>query len=321
VLNLTEKEKCGDHLVGIKMKYYELEPEENIFDTLLVDITHRCNMECANCYIPNRNIPDMDKNKLYEFLSRLPKRTDIRLIGAEATVRDDLFEIIKCVRKFGHHPALLTNGLRLASDKYVVGLKENGIKSLGLSMNGADNDDWYQLLDNGPFAKSKGKALKNCFKNKIIVHTNTIIVDQVNEDVVKRQIDLLVNTAQEFGRTFKKTNPVIARFKSVGQIGRYINSKKLSLENLIDIFLKSYPDAGISKEEILEKNKIQGHTECNSVLFYINTSAGSLGIKLTDWSVDDDGVPDSGSTRRGRVTQDFKCAPFFEHVKLNEFGY
>ena len=47
------------------MKYITLEPEDSIFDVLVADITHRCNMECANCYIPNREIPDMDISKLY----------------------------------------------------------------------------------------------------------------------------------------------------------------------------------------------------------------------------------------------------------------
>ena len=40
-----------------------------------------------------------------------------------------------------------------------------------------------------------------------------------------------------------------------------------------------------------------------------------------DWQVDDDGVPDRGNERRGRITQDFKTAPHFEHAKDNEFGY
>jgi len=44
-----------------------LNPEENTFNLLMVDLTHRCNMECANCYLPNRDIPDMDVDKLYEF--------------------------------------------------------------------------------------------------------------------------------------------------------------------------------------------------------------------------------------------------------------
>ena len=76
------------------MNYFELEPEQNTFSNIVVDLTHRCNMECANCYIPNRDVPDLDKEKLFEFLSRLPSRTYIRLIGAEPTMRNDLPEII-----------------------------------------------------------------------------------------------------------------------------------------------------------------------------------------------------------------------------------
>jgi hypothetical protein len=44
-------------------------------------------------------------------------------------------------------------------------------------------------------------------------------------------------------------------------------------------------------------------------------------IKVTDWSPEDSDIPDPGSIRRGRITQEFKVAPFFEHVKLNEFQY
>lgn len=300
------------------MKYYELIPEKNHFHTLLVDVTHRCNMECANCYIPNRSIPDMDVSKLYEFLKKLPERTDIRLIGAEATVRNDLPEIIQKVRELGHHPALLTNGLRLASEKYVKTLKTSGLRSLGLSMNGADNNDWYYSLDNGPYSKSKVKALKNCFKEKLVVHTNTIIVKNVNEEVIKKQIELLVNTAKETGRIFKKSYPIMARFKSVGQIGRYMESDAMNLEDLVDLFAEQM---SVDKKEIMRYNKIDGYVECNSVLFSYPTEVGDLLIKITDWTIDDDGIPDAGSVRRGRVTQDFKCAPFFEHVKLNEFGY
>ena len=67
------------------MKYFEQDPEDNTFNLLMVDLTHRCNMECANCYLPNREIPDMDVDKLYEFLNKLPKRVIVRLIGAEPT--------------------------------------------------------------------------------------------------------------------------------------------------------------------------------------------------------------------------------------------
>jgi len=45
------------------MPYTELLPQDNTFTNIVIDLTHRCNMECANCYIPNRNIPDLEVDK------------------------------------------------------------------------------------------------------------------------------------------------------------------------------------------------------------------------------------------------------------------
>jgi hypothetical protein len=57
-------------------------PEENPFQTVVADITHRCNMACRNCYIPNRSIPDMDTSWQLGIMGRLPRGTFIRFIGA-----------------------------------------------------------------------------------------------------------------------------------------------------------------------------------------------------------------------------------------------
>jgi len=35
-------------------------PEQSPYDIVMVDVTHRCNMTCANCYLPNRVLPDID---------------------------------------------------------------------------------------------------------------------------------------------------------------------------------------------------------------------------------------------------------------------
>ena len=53
---------------------------------------------------------------------------------------------------------------------------------------------------------------------------------------------------------------------------------------------------------------------------FINTDLGTI-YHTGDWKIDENGVPDSGNELRGRITQDWKTAPFFEHVKDNEFGY
>lgn len=125
-----------------------LPPNESMFETIMVDLTHRCNMHCANCYLPERHFPDMDAAKLIECLAELPKRTNIRLAGAEPTLRKDLPELITKIRALGHRVVLLTNGLRLANESYVRELKEAGLRHVYVSINGADNNDWYEQIDN-----------------------------------------------------------------------------------------------------------------------------------------------------------------------------
>ena len=87
-------------------------PSENTFETVMVDVTHRCNMACANCYLPDRTVPDMDIARLEDCLAAFPNRTNVRIAGAEPTLRRDLPEIIDMVRRNGHRAVLLTNGLR-----------------------------------------------------------------------------------------------------------------------------------------------------------------------------------------------------------------
>ena len=70
-------------------------------------------------------------------------------------MRDDLAEIISKVKSLGHRPSLTTNGLKLAYEPYVVKLKEAGLRLLLHSMNGADDDEAYQVLDNGKWATVK----------------------------------------------------------------------------------------------------------------------------------------------------------------------
>jgi uncharacterized radical SAM superfamily Fe-S cluster-containing enzyme len=82
--------------------------------------------------------------KMLEAISKFPKRTMIRIIGAEPTMRKDLPEMISRIKKTGNRCTLLTNGLRLSKDNYVKKLKQHGLRHCYLSMNGADNDDYYE---------------------------------------------------------------------------------------------------------------------------------------------------------------------------------
>jgi len=80
---------------------------------------------------------------------------------------------------------------------------------------------------------------------------------------------------------------------------------------------------GITVEQI---DRTSEQVENDSIVFPVNEKAGlmyksGIWIKLTNWDADGKTAPLLNSRRRGRITQNFKVAPFFEHVKENEFEY
>lgn len=311
------------------MNYFELEPEQNTFSNIVVDLTHRCNMECANCYIPNRDVPDLDKEKLFEFLSRLPSRTYIRLIGAEPTMREDLPEIISKVKSLGHRPSVTTNGLKLAQPSYVKKLKDAGLRLLLHSMNGADDDEAYKELDNGKWATVKVRALDNIFAERLPINTGTIIARGINDYVMNRQVEVFAERAIANGINFNTTPPYnkitpVLRMKSVGMIGRYMEGVSYTIDELTDMAVYRL---GIDKSDIIKtsagvvKAGPQSGEALTSYMFPYETEAGKVLIRLIDWQTDDDGVIDHDNPNRGRLTENFTVAPFFEHVKKNEYGY
>lgn len=291
------------------MKYIEIEPEQNTFKTLSIQTTYKCQMACLNCYLGDmlndKSIPDIDLDKFNEVLTKLPNRTDIRFIGAEPTMYPNLPFLIKTVRSKGHRPSLLTNGLKLRKESYVIELKEAGLNLLGISMNGGLDNKVYEEFDGGSYAKLKTIALDNCFKYNILPHVN-VIIDPSNIHIIPNLIDYMVECALKYNRKFSLIKyPVMLRLKSIGKIGNYRNTYTFTLSEMVDVMSKIHT--------IDSSNNIDGYEEDRSLIYNVETKAGPMWVKLTDWSVDDDGVPDAGSERRGILTENYKVAPFFEY--------
>ena len=293
--------------------YFEQAPENNTFYSIFVDITHRCNMECANCYVPNREIADMDKEKFYEVLRKLPNKTEIRLIGGEPTVRTDLFEIIAKIKEYGHRSTMQTNGLMLARPGYVRNLVSAGMRSIYISMNGADDNDVYEIMDGTRCAERKIAAWQACVDAKMNVNIGCILQKGVNDHVPQRIFEL----AKKIGG-----HPIL-RFRNVGQIGRYSIEKEdnwtfdevvgriCSICNVAPAWAKTF-------------NTVNGYVnESGSILFPLDETRRlkTTWVKITDWSPIDSKLPGGNRNRRGRITQDFKIAPHWEHVVMNENGY
>ncbi len=306
------------------MNHFELEPEENEFQTLFVDLTHRCNMACANCYIPNRTIPDMNEKALFEFAARLPNRVTFRLIGGEPTLRKDLPEIIRRLHDLGHATTLFTNGLRLESGDLVKSLKEAGLNRIQLSMNGGSLDSVYEIIDQGKVAERKIRALQNLIANQIITSVGMIVCGEVSIPAIQSMIPLIEKTYSEHApRKDKMLLIPTLRFRSIGRVGRYMNAE-MSFEELATLTSKAL-NHSLDKFEYAvcgsDFFRSSSENKTRSIKSKISSTVGLIHVKITDWKVDDDGVIEAGNRARGRITKNWKVAPFFEDIKINEFGY
>jgi molybdenum cofactor biosynthesis enzyme MoaA len=268
-------------------------PEECPFQTVIIDITHRCNMACRNCYIPNRTIPDLNSKWVTAMMRRLPRGTYVRLVGAEPTLHPDLPLMIAEARRCRLHPLVVTNGLRLADRTYLRELKTAGVQLVYLSFNGGFNDDMYEAIDDLRCAEKKIAALENLRAEHMCTAIGMIIARGVNESEPANVLRYIRGT--RFVREF--------RLRSIGAVGRYMDcTAPLTLDELRNVLA----NAGVERALIPRTATNDGHIELRD--------RGVLHIQLTTW-------PELGSTRRGRLTPEGTIQPFFEHLMTNADGY
>lgn len=266
-------------------------PEDSPFSVLFADVTHRCNMACANCYIPVRDLPDLPADWLYDVLARLPRRTRIRLVGAEPTVREDLPDLIRNVRRLGHIPVILSNGLKLGRRAYVDRLKAAGLRTLHLSMNGGLRDDLYQVLDGMPCAARKLAALDNLIAARMNVTVGAILVPGVTDDHLP---DFLTYLLERGVRD--------VHLRSVGAVGDHMPGEPFDLAGLEAQLRRALGPRAADLEVVSARGSS------------LDLRLGRVMIQLTQW-------PDMGSLERGRIAPDGFVEPMFESMQSNEFSY
>ena len=225
-------------------------------------------------------------------------------------MNDGLFEMIKIAKKYKHRPQILTNGLKLGQEQYVIDLKKSGLNWLGLSMNGGLDDEVYKRFDNDKYAKLKKRALEYCIKHKIVPHIN-IIVDPTNLHVINPLINYAIELCKKYNRKIGIGFPLTIRIKSVAKMGNFLNTYSFSIDELIKIIRKEF--GKFTDEKIIPNFMIDGIKESNTCMVYFETEVGKMGGKVTDWTIDDYGLPLTNSKRRGIVNENYDIEPFFEY--------
>jgi radical SAM protein with 4Fe4S-binding SPASM domain len=100
-------------------------------------VTYRCNANCAHCYNARpRNYPELDTENWQKIIDHLHSIgiPHICFTGGEATLRDDLPQLITSASSNGQITGLLTNGRRLADRSCLQELVDAGLDHIQITL-------------------------------------------------------------------------------------------------------------------------------------------------------------------------------------------
>ncbi len=141
-------------------------------------VTYRCNNDCAHCYnARGRDFPELSTEQWFLILDQLWKLGVPHIIftGGEATLRNDLHELIRHAESNGQITGLNTNARRLADEKYLRQLIDAGLDHVQITVESCDE----QIHDQMMHAKGAFKQTIRGFKNAL----NSTLCDDQYHDV------------------------------------------------------------------------------------------------------------------------------------------
>lgn len=158
-------------------------------------VTYRCNNDCAHCYnARERNFPELTTEQWFKILDQLWALgvPHIVFTGGEATLRDDLPELIKHAESNGQITGLNTNARRLSDEKYVQKLVEAGLDHVQVTVESCDEQIHDGMMRAKGAFKQTIQGLKNALQAKLYVMTNTTML-RTNVHTIPDTLDFLAD--------------------------------------------------------------------------------------------------------------------------------
>lgn len=158
-------------------------------------ITYRCNNDCAHCYnARERNFPELHTENWKHILDRLWELgvPHVVFTGGEATLRNDLPELIAHAESNGQITGLNTNARRLAYKKYVQALVDAGLDHVQITVESCDAQIHDLMMRAKGAFKQTIRGLQNALETKLYVMTNTTML-RTNVHTIPRTLDFLAD--------------------------------------------------------------------------------------------------------------------------------
>ncbi len=158
-------------------------------------VTYRCNNDCAHCYnARERNFPELSTEQWFGILDQLWALgvPHIVFTGGEATLRNDLPELIRHAESNGQITGLNTNARRLSDERYLQKLVDAELDHLQVTVESCDEQIHDEMMRAKGAFKQTIAGLKNALASKLYVMTNTTML-RTNVHKIPETLDFLAD--------------------------------------------------------------------------------------------------------------------------------
>jgi len=189
-----------------------------------LDITNRCNLDCPHCYqMPDNASTDPSIDYIVSQVASLPDNGyPIALVGAEATTRKDLADLVRAIQSIKGKPRMImivTNGINLGKQEYAK--QFIGIKNLKWTI-GLNHPEY-----NGGVIRSKQQAgINNCLAMGLIIKNFTYTLGSLD------QLEYVMEEVQKWNKLGICNNARIQVGVDIGRVPEE-HSPELYLSDLV----------------------------------------------------------------------------------------
>ena len=229
---------------------------------LRISLTDKCNLRCTYC-MPQEDMQFMPSKWLMqaheiEALAKIFVEmgvNKIRLTGGEPLVRKDVGQIISSLGKLPTSLTLTTNAVLI--DQFITELKESGVKSLNVSLDTLNEEQFKSITKRDHFTKTRDN-INLLLSEGFVVKINMVVMRGVNDSEVNNFVRLTLNEPNLHVR-FIEFMP--------------FNGNQWDMSKIV-----SYADliSGISTEFDFEQ--LPGELQDTANNFQVNGAAGTFGI-------------------------------------------
>jgi radical SAM protein with 4Fe4S-binding SPASM domain len=156
-------------------------------------LTYRCNNDCTHCYNARpRDYPELTTEQWKRILDRTWELgiPHIVFTGGEATLRDDLPELIAHAEANGQITGLNTNARRLSGPAYVQELLEAGLDHVQITVESCQAEVHDCMMRSRGAFKQTIQGLRNVLATRLYVMTNTTMLS-TNVHTIPDTLDFL----------------------------------------------------------------------------------------------------------------------------------